>query len=80
MYSKSYFTNENDFQAMNTFIKDSRKHLNANNQELKEGLPQPRILIKPHPPEKIKHKIKIRKVVALTKEKNRRRRFKPNKK
>lgn len=80
LYSKSYFSNENDFKAMNTFIKDSREHLNANNQELSEGLPQPRILIEPHPPEKIKLTIKRRKVLALTKEKNRRKRSKPNKK
>ena len=65
---------------MNTFIKDSREHLNANNKELSEGLPQPRILIEPHPPEKIKLTIKRRKVLALTKEKNRRKRSKPNKK
>jgi Putative enzyme of poly-gamma-glutamate biosynthesis (capsule formation) len=80
LYSKSYFSNENDFQAMNTFIKDSRKHLNESNQGLSEGLPQPRILIEPHPPVRIKLNIKRRKVLALTKEKNRRKRSKPNKK
>ncbi len=77
-YSKEYFSNENDFDKMNTFIKDSRKHLNKNNQEVKEGLPHPRIRIEPHPPEKIKLNIKKRKVMLLNRDKRKRKKNKPH--
>jgi poly-gamma-glutamate capsule biosynthesis protein CapA/YwtB (metallophosphatase superfamily) len=78
LYSKSYFSNEKDFEAMNTFIKDSRKHLNQNNIDVKEGSPYPRIRIEPHPPEKIKLNIKKRKVMLLNREKTKKRKVKPN--
>ena len=63
---------------MNTFIKDSRKHLNQNNIDVKEGSPYPRIRIEPHPPEKIKLNIKKRKVMLLNREKTKKRKVKPN--
>ena len=75
-YSKSYFTNESDFEKMNLFVKDSRKHLNQNNIDVKEGSPYPRIRIEPHPPEKIKLNIKKRKVMMLNREKPKRRKAK----
>ncbi len=75
-YSKSYFTNVSDFEKMDLFVKDSRKHLNQNNMDVKEGSPYPRIRVEPHPPEKIKLKIKKRKVMLLNREKTKRRKIK----
>ena len=75
-YSKSYFTNVSDFEKMDLFVKDSRKHLNQNNMDVKEGSPYPRIRVEPHPPEKIKLKIKKRKVMLLNREKTKRRKVK----
>ena len=38
-YNERYFSEKNDFQKMNLFLVNSRKHLNNNNKSVKEGVP-----------------------------------------
>ena len=38
-YNERYFSEKNDFQKMNLFLVNSRKHLNNNNKSVEEGVP-----------------------------------------
>lgn len=38
-YNENYFSNIEDYQKMKTFLDNTRTHLEANNKEVKEGLP-----------------------------------------
>tara|TARA_B100001057_G_C22834365_1_gene944660 strand:+ start:1264 stop:2484 length:1221 start_codon:yes stop_codon:yes gene_type:complete len=38
-YNERYFSEKNDFQKMNVFLVNSRKHLNNNNKSVEEGVP-----------------------------------------
>ena len=38
-YNENYFSNMEDYQKMKTFLDNTRTHLEANNKEVKEGLP-----------------------------------------
>lgn len=54
VYEATFFSNQEYFRDMNTFINDSRIHLNANNIGVSEGNYYPKITISPVPSTPIK--------------------------
>jgi len=46
-FSENYFSNKEDFQKMKTFLDNTRTYLEANNLDVKEGLPYGLIRFKP---------------------------------
>ena len=47
IYNEKYFSNEEDFKKMKTFLDNTRAHLNTNNLSIEEGVPYGLVKFKP---------------------------------